>query len=339
MPSPKNIFIAPLSLVHAVALIGGCEASNDSESSPSSGGSTGSQATGGSTTGTNTTSGGGDTGAGGGGGVDLGPPDVTADLLYIDQEVFREDDAFAMGGTAQLELYDPQPYPADDRTEFLNADGERCTLESGTEWPHLLPGDETWPAGSFKNAGNLTLTASSAPGPVVYEYFDSYYLRLAPDPVQQGSFTHNSFFSPAYIPAGASASVDASGGADIGAFSVTGLTLAADYVVTSPNLVTGDDIIRNDEALSFAWNPPAPGDKMAVIVKDSFRFIKCVFDDDGEGTVPAPAMAALNGQFVRYTIQTWREHSETQRVESVDGEQVDVKFTSRNVQIGRFDSP
>lgn len=272
-----------------------------------------------------------------GGTVDPGPADVTASLLYINQRVFREDDAFARGGIARLELHTPQDLPADDRPEFFNADGERCTLESGTEWPTLLDGGQTWPMGPFLDAGNLTLTANTAPGPVVYEYYDSYYLRLSPGPVKLGNFTHNFFFSPEYIPHGVTATVEASGGADLGGFSLSDVELAKDYVVTSPNLEEGGDVIDTTSLLSVAWGPPAPGDQMAVIVKGSFSFIKCVFDDDGHATVPAEAMSQLvGGQFATFTVQTWREHGDTVRVTSDDGEQIDVVVTSRHVQLGRF---
>ena len=345
----RNIrfFLAPSSIVLAALMaLTGCETTNEGETTGSSGsssnGSGGNPQTSGAgaSTGSTTTSGGGDSGVGGGGGViDPGPADVTAELLYINQRVFREDDAFAQGGTARLELYDPQPLPVDDRTEFFNADGERCTFESGTEWPELLSDGSTWPMGPFKDAGNLSLTPTGAPGPVVYEYYDSYYLRLSPEAVQQGSFTHNSFYPPEYIPHGAVATIDAAGGNDVGSFSVPGVELAADYTVSSPNLVAGGDVIDTGAALDFAWSPPVPGDRMAVIVKDAFSFVKCVFDDDGQAQVPAEAMAVLNGgQFTTFTIQTWREHSETHRVESADGQQIDVALTSRHVQIGRFDS-
>jgi hypothetical protein len=277
--------------------------------------------------------------AGDAGEVDAGPADVTASLLYMNQRVFREDDAFARGGIARLELYDPQPLPADGRTEVFNADGERCTFESGTEWPLTLPGGETWPAGPFHDAGDLALTAAGAPGPVIYEYFDSYYLRASPGPVQLGSFTHTFFFAPEYLPHGASASFAAAGGSDIGAFAFDGARLAADYTVSVPNLVAGGDVIDTDAALTFSWSPAAPGDQMAVIVKDSFSFIKCVFDDDGEATVPAEAMGLLiGGPFVTLTVQTWREHTEALRVTDIDGTAIDVELSSRHVQIGRFAS-
>jgi len=277
-------------------------------------------------------------GAGSGPSVD-GPADATARLLYINQRVFREDDAFARGGTAKLELHAPQPKPTDDRPEFFNGDGERCTLETGTEWPTSLPMGATWPAGPFLDAGDLSLAVSGTPGPVVYEYFDSYYLRLAPEPVKLGNFTHSYFFPPIYIPHGADAALSAPGGADLGAFSVEGLALAADYAVSSPAMVSGGDVIDTGSAFTLTWGPPSPGDQMAVIVKDSFSFIKCVFDDDGEATVPEGAMATLvGGQFATITVQTWREHHEQKRVLSADGQRVDVDFTSRHVQIGRFAS-
>lgn len=330
-----------LSLALLAAPTLGCDVSTEdapttSSSTGSDGSGGGSTTTGGGTTDASTTTGGG--GSGTGGAIDPGPADVTASLLYINQRVFREDDAFAQGGISRLEIHDPQPLPTDDRTEFFNGDGERCTFESGTEWPELLASGETWPAGPFLDAGNLSLTATGAPGPVIYEYYDSYYLRLAPGPVQQGSFTHNSFYAPEYLPHGATATIAAAGGPDLGAFSAE-LQLAADYVVSSPNMVSGADVIDDEAPLTFSWSPPAPGDQMAVIVKDSFSFIKCVFEDDGEASVPAEAMALLNGgQFARFTVQTWREHSETVRAESADGQQVDVAFTSRHVQIGRFDT-
>lgn len=276
---------------------------------------------------------------GGGGPTADGPPDVTARLLYINQRVFREDDAFAQGGTAKLELHTPQPLPVDDRPEFFNGDGERCTLEVGTEWPTSLPMDATWPAGPFLDAGDLSLAVSGTPGPVVYEYFDSYYLRLAPEPVKLGNFTHSYFFPPIYVPHGAEAALSAPGGPDLGAFSVDGLELAEDYTVTTPNMTMGGDVIDTGSSFTFTWGPPSPGDHMAVIVKDSFSFIKCVFDDDGEATVPASAMATLvGGQFSTITVQTWREHHEQARVLSADGKRIDVEFTSRHVQIGRFGS-
>lgn len=278
-------------------------------------------------------------GGGGQGPTAEGPADVTARLLYINQRVFREDDAFARGGTAKLELHAPQPLPVDDRPEFFNADGERCTLETGTEWPTSPPVGGTWPSGPFLDAGDLSLAVSGTPGPVVYEYYDSYYLRLAPEPVKLGNFTHSYFFPPIYLPHGANAALSAPGGADLGAFSVEDLALAADYTVTSPNLVAGGDVIDTDSALTFTWGPASPGDEMAVIVKDSFSFIKCVFDDDGQATVPEGAMATLvGGQFATITVQTWREHHQAKRVLSADGQRIDVEFTSRHVQIGRFGS-
>lgn len=278
-------------------------------------------------------------GGGDGGPTVDGPPDVTARLLYINQRVFREDDAFARGGTARLELHTPQALPVDDRPEFFNGDAERCTLEVGTEWPTSLPMDATWPAGPFLDAGNLSLAVSGTPGPVIYEYFDSYYLRLAPEPVKLGNFTHSYFFPPIYVPHGAAAALSAPGGADLGAFSVDGLELAADYAVTAPNMAMGGDVIDTEASFTLSWGPPSPGDQMVVIVKDSFSFIKCVFDDDGEATVPASAMATLvGGQFSTITVQTWREHHEEERVLSADGQRIDVDFTSRHVQIGRFAS-
>lgn len=278
-------------------------------------------------------------GQGGSGPTAEGPADVTARLLYINQRVFREDDAFARGGTAKLELYAPQALPADDRPSFSNADGERCTFETGTAWPTLLSGGETWPAGPFLDAGNLSLAVSGTPAPVVYEYYDSYYLRLSPDPVKLGNFTHSYFFSPVYVPHGATAALQASGGTDLGTFEVTGIELAANYTVTSPNLVMGGDVIDTEAPLTLTWGPPEPGDEMVLIVKDSFSFLKCVFDDDGEATVPVEAMATIvGGQFSTITIQTWREHRAEQRVLSADGQRIDVELTSRHAQIGRFKS-
>ncbi|MEM6790802.1 MAG: hypothetical protein AAF715_25005 [Myxococcota bacterium] len=279
-------------------------------------------------------------GAPGGGGPSLdGPPDATARLLYINQRVYREDDAFARGGTAVLEVHAPQALPVDDRPEFFNGDGERCTLEVGTEWPTSLAGGATWPAGPFLDAGDLRLAVSGSPGLVVYEYYDSYYLRAAPAPVQLGNFIHSYFYPPVFIPHGADAALEAAGGTDLGAFEVSGLELAPDYTVTSPNLVVGNDTIDTGSALTFTWGPPSPGDDMVVIVKDSFSYLKCVFDDDGEATVPASAMGNLvGGAFATITIQTWREHHDERRVLSADGQRVDVAFTSRHVQIGRFGS-
>jgi hypothetical protein len=339
-----------LSLVVGVAVASGCAVSGEAESGSPASDDDGGSSIGGSSYGAGggeptgpgpgSTTGGSDGGTGGQAGeVDPGPADVTAGLLYINQRVYREDDAFAQGGIAKLELYDPQPLPPDERPEFFNADGERCTFETDSEWPQALPGGGTWPEGPFLDAGDLTLTAASAPGPVVYEYFDSYYLRLSPGPVKQGSFTHNFFFPPEYLPHGDSVTVAAAGGADLGSLSASGLKLADDYVVYSPNLVTGENVIDTGGPLTFSWSPPAPGDKMAVIVKDSFSYVKCVFDDDGHAVVPADAMGTLlGGQFVRITVQTWREHHDTVRVEAAGGEQVDVAFTSRHVQIGRFPS-
>ncbi|MBW2527476.1 MAG: hypothetical protein JRI23_25060 [Deltaproteobacteria bacterium] len=340
MQRPSTKLLAPLLLLLGSGWIGACESSETEDPQPGAAGSGGTTPIDAGTGGTAPpTDAGLDAGQGGTAPVDAGPADVTAGLLYIHQQVFREDDAFARGGLARLELYDPQALPPDDRPEFFNADGERCTFETGTEWPLTLPNGDTWPAGPFYDAGNLSLTAAGAPGPVVYEYYDTYYVRQSPGPVVLGSFTHSSFFPPEYIPHGAAASFAAPGGADIGAFSFSGVTLAADYTVTAPDLVVGSYVINTSDPLTFTWSPPAPGDSMAVIVKDSFSFLKCVFDDDGVATIPAEAMATLvGGQFVRLTVQTWREHRETQRVVSADGEQIDVELTSRHVQIGRFDS-
>ena len=115
--------------------------------------------------------------------------------------------------------------------------------------------------------------------------------------------------------------------------------LASDYTVSAPNLEAGDDVIDTGAELQVTWDPPSPGDTMSVIVKDSFSFVKCEFEDDGSAVVPADAMGLLvGGQFVRLTVQTWRERTVERNVQAADGKTVGVQFTSRHAQIGRFDS-
>ncbi len=265
--------------------------------------------------------------------------DVTARLLYINQRVFREDDAFAQGGTASLSLHASETPPKDTRQSWVNTDGEICSFESYTEWPWEFPSGVTWPEGPFLDAGDITLRADGAPGPVVYAWYDTFYMRDEPGPVEQGYFTHSSFFPPEYLPHGAGATVTAAGGAGVGSFEVGEVRLAEDYMVSSPNLAGGGDVIDTGEALDIEWAPSAPGGTMTVLVKDATAYLKCVLEDDGRATVPAEAMAALlAGPFVRFTVQTWREKRTVERVVTGDGAVVDVEVVSRHAQIGRFEA-
>ena len=263
-------------------------------------------------------------------------PDLHARFLVTHQRVFREDAFFAQGGLGVFEIYDPEALPVDDRAEFFNADGERCTIESGTEWPLTAADGSTWPSGPFANAGSLTFSVDGAPGDVVYNYFDSYYLRDAPGPVMEGGITHNSFFPPEYIPHGRAASLSAAGGT-VSSFTIDGLMTADDYSVMEPNLEAGGTRIDNSQALPVKWSPGDEDSQMAVIVKSGFSFVKCVFEDDGESVIPVEAMTQLSGgQFTTFTVQTWRERTQERQVMATDGTLINVSFTSRHVQLGRF---
>ena len=181
-------------------------------------------------------------------------PTHSAYLRLIRQEVFREDDAFAAGGTGRLYLFAYEGLPADTRERFANSDGETCTYESGTEWPTLPSFDQEWPVGDLLSAGELRFEVADGPNTIVFEDFEGGYLRKAPAPVMQGSFTHNSFFDSSNLPSGKSVTMSAQGGTGLGAFGFSA-TLPADYTVSTPDMETGNDVIDVGTALAFAWTP------------------------------------------------------------------------------------
>lgn len=263
-------------------------------------------------------------------------PDFNTRLRLIHQEVFREDDAFAAGGTGRLLLFAAEALPADDRESFTNTDGERCTYESGTEWPTFLTGDVEWPPGDLLNAGDLQFDVTDGPNQIVFEYYETAYIRKAPAAVVQGPFTHSSFFDGSNLPSGKDIMVSAVGGPDLGSFSFTA-TLPEDFVVSSPDIVGGTGTIDVSQAMDIAWSPADSESRMEVIVKDSFSFLRCNFADDGSATIPQSAMAKLNnGQFATFTVQAIRQRSHHAQVTDSGGNVVDIDFVAEHVKLGRF---
>lgn len=266
------------------------------------------------------------------------PADYNAYLRLIRQEAYREDDAFAAGGTARLYFFAAEPLPGDDRMRFANGDGEECTMESGTEWPTVPKIGVEWPSSPLLGAGDLSITVQDGPNTIVFEETEGAYFRKEPAPLVQGDFTHSSFFDGANLPSGKAFTLSTMGGAGVGALSFAG-DLPNDYSVSSPDMETGRDVIDVSKALTFTWSPAQPGARMEVIVKDAFSFLRCNFADDGLATVPAEAMAQLAaGQFSSVSIQTLRQVAVTKQVEDDGGKIVDVDFIAEHVRFGRFDS-
>ncbi len=271
--------------------------------------------------------------------ADARPPDVQARIQLLNQEVFREDDAFASGGTGRMYFFDPQPLPDDDRPSWYTSDGERCTYESGTEWPILLDGGVEWPDGPFYDAGDLQFDVTGAPNLIVFEYYDTAYIRKEPEALQQGGFTHSSFFNAENLPPGQPFTMTAVGGPGVGAFTVPSLSLPADYSVTSPDIEGGTTVVSVAAPLEVSWSPPQPEATFWLLVKDSFSFILCELDDDGSATIPEAAMSNLiGGGFARVTVQAWRDVPRTVTVEDSDGQRVELEIVARHAKIGRFDT-
>ncbi len=265
-------------------------------------------------------------------------PDYGTRLRLIHQEVFREDDAFAAGGTGRLLLFAAEALPADDRERFVNAENELCTYESGTEWPTFLTGDVEWPTGDLLNAGDLQFDVTDGPNQIVFEYYETAYIRNAPAAVVQGSFTHTSFFDGSNLPSGKDIMVSAVGGPDLGSFSFAA-ALPQNFTMSTPDIVGGNSTIDVSKAMDFAWSPGNGDSRMEVIVKDSFSFLRCNFADDGSATIPAGAMAKLNsGQFATFIVQAIRQRSHHSQVTDSGGKVIDIDFVAEHVKIGRFDA-
>ncbi len=270
---------------------------------------------------------------------DASPPaDFGSYLKLINQEVFREDDAFAAGGTGRFHFFSAEPLPADDRISFTNGDGEKCTYESETEWPTTPSSSADWPTGSPASAGDLHIDVTDGPNQIIFDEFEGGYFREEPTALQQGDFTHNSFFDSSNLPSGKNFIVSAQGGTNIGSFSFSS-KLPADYTVSSPDMMAGNDTIDVAEAFTFAWSPASSGARMEVILKDSFSFVRCNFDDDGSGEVPAEAMNLLSaGLFSKLVVHMIRQETHDAQVADSNGKQVQIDFVAEHVKIGRFDS-
>ena len=266
------------------------------------------------------------------------PGDYGAYLRLIRQEAFREDDAFAAGGTGRLYFFVKEPLPADDRPRFANGDGEECVMEVGTEWPTVPTTGVEWPTNPLLGVGDLTIEVVDGPNTIVFEETDGAYFRKEPEPLVQGDFTHSSFFDSSNLPSGKAFTFTTAGGPEVGALSFGGV-LPDDYSVSSPDMETGNDVIDVSEPLTVTWSPAQPGALMEVIVTDSFSVLRCNFADDGSATVPATAMAQLvAGQFSTVSIQTLRQVAVTEQVEDDNGKLVDIDFIAEHVKFGRFDS-
>jgi hypothetical protein len=189
-------------------------------------------------------------------------------------------------------FHEQDPLPPDNRQVYTTSEGETCTYDETTSPTKLLwPG--MWPESPTLGAGNVTFSVDGAPGPIVVEASnmggDWNYFRKEPDDMPNGY----GWFSPDYLPFGASYTVTTAGGPDLGPMTFNG-RIPADFTISAPIEKGQGEVPEGD--LTVTWTPPAPASRMEILLTQADPHgyqaeLRCSVTDDGSATIPAAAVA------------------------------------------------
>jgi len=256
-------------------------------------------------------------------------------------------------GKAEAELWDYEAKPKDDREAFITDEGERCTWEYGTTYPHSYSGGY-WPSGPGKSAGNLTFSVADGLGAIelvawdiddggAIEYGWAYYHDETPPALRDGAAVYPDFFDPAYVVLGKSFTVTAEGGLHVGAQTFTGGQIPNAFVITAPDVEGGTGEISVGGSLLVTWDPPQPEATMEIFVTTLVDYegllVSCTVNDDGQATLPADAMEVLGAGYPGdIGVQLRRSVSRRIQTTTVEGNAAYIDLVARHARLGALPS-
>ncbi len=224
----------------------------------------------------------------------------------------------------------------DPRTSFTTPEGFLCYHdESSCAYPGCN-NDNVWiPKGL--SAGDLTFTVESAPGPVVFEAWESlsigwqYKLKEGePGPIKDGNTTHASFFESKYVPLGAPMTMAMAGGDDLDAATYENLAMAQRLVLTAP---TPGVEPSADEDLKITWDSTQGGTTINIELVSGDAMvgtpakISCSFRDSGSITIPKAELAKMHQGRIYMSIQ--RDATRYVKTQTKDGRDAHLMLTGR----------
>jgi hypothetical protein len=223
---------------------------------------------------------------------------VKADLpegeLYGEIELLRrvfEESKSDRVGMATVRFLVYATPPTLSLQEYYTDDNELCLLYDDDDYAD-------WPQGRTLDAGEIALTVDGAEGPIVLQSTidkrsgnADYWVTDPPDVgVARGHFAEE------YIPYDATFTIEAAGGADIGAFTFDAGRTPEEFEIDPKGELTddGDLIVRWDSHQSAAT--------MEIVLSNGPNgYFTCTVRDDGEAKIPA--MGSVSVQLRRTTAR------------------------------------
>jgi hypothetical protein len=188
---------------------------------------------------------------------------------YIFEE--SKDDRY---GKAEARFFVFEAPPTLSLQEYYTDDNELCLLYDAPDFPD-------WPEGRTLDAGEITVKVDGGDGPIVLKSKigaksgDARYKVTDPLPSR-------GLIDLAYTPLDATFTVEAAGGADIGAFSFDAGQMPGEFEIDPEGEHTDD----ND--LIVRWDSPQPAATMVIeLAFANDGYITCTVRDDGEAKIPA----------------------------------------------------
>lgn len=224
----------------------------------------------------------------------------------------------------------------DPRESFTTPEGFLCYHdEYSCGFPGCNEGDVWIPVGL--SAGDLTFTVKGAPGPVVWEAWESssygwsYSLKEdEPGPIKDGATTHASFFESKYVPLDSEMTMDMDGGDDFDSASFENLAMPRRLVITSP---TPGVEPPADEDLEISWEDPQGGTTINIEMVSGDPMVgtpgkvTCSFRDSGKVTIPKAELAKMHQGRVYISLQ--RDATRYVKVETKDNRDAHLMLTGR----------
>lgn len=277
-------------------------------------------------------------------------PTPAANQGYAELVLLRQNSPGSTGILARLAKAEAllntwEPKPQDKREHWTTWDGGDCAFEIDTTYPYWYD-DKSWPSGPGLGAGKLTFKAQGAPPPglIELEPLDlssggwAYFHDEVPPALKEGASTYADFFDPVNIPYGVPFEVQLAGGPDIGPMTITGGETAQDFAITQPAAEAPGAEAPNNAPLTVKWSPAQPGGTMEIFITQAFgmgsaALLTCTVRDDGETTIPAPA---LNNFIGEVGLQLRRNVIRYKEVQTASGQPMHVYLIGRHARLGSF---
>jgi hypothetical protein len=179
-------------------------------------------------------------------------------------------------GKAEVMFFVFEAPPTLSLQEYYTDDNELCLLYDADDFPD-------WPEGRTLDAGTIKFTVDDGEGPIVLESKIGSRSGNArynvKDPPKVG--TADNLFSAAYTPVDATFTIEAAGGADIGAFSFDDGQMPGEFEIDP------DGEIADDGDLIVRWDSPQAAATMEIDLSfGNDGYVTCTVRDDGEAKIP-----------------------------------------------------